>query len=115
MCQYESRCPPRFGKIDTVWPRTPARPGSIDRLAESIRQKLALPADVLKQLKASSFQPTSQSVAALREYNQGIGFQRDGKNLEAQKQFEIATKEDSSFALAFSKLLCLWVRPMRTS
>ena len=79
-------------------------PGAIDRLAESIRQKLALPEDVLKELKASSFQPVSQSVAALRDYNQGIGFQRDGKNLEAQKQFEAAAKEDPAFALAFSKL-----------
>ena len=79
-------------------------PGAIDRLAESIRQKLALPENVLKELKASSFQPTSQSVAALRDYNQGVGFQRDGKNLEAQKQFEAATKEDPTFALAFSKL-----------
>ncbi|MGO9519348.1 MAG: tetratricopeptide repeat protein [Candidatus Korobacteraceae bacterium] len=79
-------------------------PGAIDRLAESIRQKLALPENVLKELKASSFQPTSQSVAALRDYNQGVGLQRDGKNLEAQKQFEAATKEDPTFALAFSKL-----------
>jgi serine/threonine protein kinase/tetratricopeptide (TPR) repeat protein len=79
-------------------------PAAIDRLAESIRQKLALPANVLKELKASSFQPTSQSVAALRDYNQGIGLQRDGKNLEAQKQFEAATKEDPNFALAFSRL-----------
>src|SRR5437868_1230818 len=30
-------------------------PGAIDRLADSIRQKLALPANVLKELKASSF------------------------------------------------------------
>jgi serine/threonine protein kinase/tetratricopeptide (TPR) repeat protein len=79
-------------------------PGAIDRLADSIRQKLALPENVLRELKASSFKPTSQSATALRAYNQGIGFQRDGKNLDAQKQFEIATKEDSSFALAFSKL-----------
>jgi tetratricopeptide (TPR) repeat protein len=79
-------------------------PGAIDRLADSIRQKLALPDNVLKELKASSFQPTSQSVAALRPYNQGIGFQRDGKNLEAEKQFEVATKEDPTFALAFSRL-----------
>ena len=76
----------------------------MDRLAESIRQKLALPEDVLKELKANSFHPTSTSVAALRDYNQGIGFQRDGKNLEAQKQFGAATKEDPAFALAFSKL-----------
>ena len=79
-------------------------PGAIDRLADSIRQTLALPANVLKELKASSFQPSSKSVAALRDYNQGIGLQRDGKNLDAQKQFEAATKEDPTFALAFSKL-----------
>lgn len=79
-------------------------PGAIDRLAESIRQKLALPEDVLKELKASSFQPTSQSIPALRDYNQGLASQRDGKNLEAQKQFQAATKEDPAFALAFSKL-----------
>ena len=30
--------------------------------------------------------------------------QRDGKNLEAQKRFEGATKEDPNFALAFSRL-----------
>jgi serine/threonine protein kinase/tetratricopeptide (TPR) repeat protein len=79
-------------------------PAAIDRLADSIRQKLALPDDVVKALKASSFQPVSQSVAALRAYNQGVGLQRDGKNLEAQKQFDEATKQDPSFALAYSKL-----------
>jgi eukaryotic-like serine/threonine-protein kinase len=89
-------------KIDV--PSEKEIPGAVDRLAESIRQKLALPEDVLKELKASSFQPNSSSVEALRDYNQGIGFQRDGKNLEAQKQFEAATKADPNFALAFSKL-----------
>ena len=89
-------------KIDV--PSEKEIPGAIDRLAESIRQKLALPEDVLKELKASSFQPISQSVDALRDYNQGLGLQRDGKNLEAQKQFEAATKQDPTFALAFSRL-----------
>jgi eukaryotic-like serine/threonine-protein kinase len=79
-------------------------PGAIDRLADSIRQQLALPENVVKELKASSFQPTSTSVEALRDYNQGIVLQREGKNLEAQKQFEAATKADSMFALGFSKL-----------
>ena len=79
-------------------------PGAVDRLAESIRQKLALPQNVLNELKASSFQPTSSSVDALRDYNQGIQFQRDGRNLDAQKQFDAATKADPNFALAFSKL-----------
>src|ERR1700678_132718 len=79
-------------------------PGAVDKLAESIREKLALPRNVLKELRASSFQPNSSSVEALRDYDLGIGFQRDGKNLEAQKQFEAATKADPNFALAFSKL-----------
>src|SRR3979490_3440044 len=83
-------------KIDV--PTEKEIPGAIDRLAESIRQKLALPADVLKELKASSFQPVSQSMDGLRAYNLGIGLQRDGKNLEAQKQFEVATAADPSFA-----------------
>src|SRR5882724_738498 len=89
-------------KIDV--PTEKEIPAAIDRLAESIRQKLALPADVLKELKASSFQPVSQSMDALRAYNLGIGLQRDGKNLEAQKQFEVATAADPSFALAYSRL-----------
>jgi eukaryotic-like serine/threonine-protein kinase len=89
-------------KIDV--PSEKEIPGAIDRLAESIRQKLALPEDVMKELKASSFQPVSQSVDALRAYNLGLGFQRDGKNLDAQKQFEDATKQDPAFALAFSRL-----------
>jgi len=89
-------------KIDV--PSEKEIPGGVDSLAESLRQKLALPENVQKELKASSFQPKSSSVEALRDYNQGVSFQRDGKNLEAEKQFEAATKADPSFALAFSKL-----------
>ncbi len=79
-------------------------PAAFDKLADTVRQNLALSSDVLKELKASSYQPTSTSIDALRDYDQGVGFQRDGKNLEAQKQFEAATKADPTFALAFSKL-----------
>jgi serine/threonine protein kinase/Tfp pilus assembly protein PilF len=79
-------------------------PVAIDHLAESIREKLSLPADVVKELKSSSFQPSSQSITALRDYNKGVGLQREGKNLEAQKEFETATKADPTFALAFSRL-----------
>ena len=79
-------------------------PAAIDKLAESIREKLALPSNVLKELKASSFQPESASVEALRAYNQGVGFQRDGRNLDALQQLETATKADPNFALAFSRL-----------
>ena len=89
-------------KIDV--PNEKEIPGAIDRMADSIRQKLSLSEDVLKELKASSFQPVSQSVAALRAYNLGMGLERSGKNLDAQKQFQDATKQDPSFALAFSRL-----------
>ena len=89
-------------KIDV--PSEKEIPAAIDKLAESVRQQLALPEDVLKELKASSFQPSSKSIDALRDYNLGLGFQRDGKNQDAQKQFEAATKEDPDFALAFAKL-----------
>ena len=78
--------------------------GPFDKLAELIRTKPSVSSDVLKELKASSFQPGSKSVPALRDYNGGVQLFRDGKIMEAQKQFELATKEDPSFALAYSKL-----------
>ena len=77
---------------------------AVDRLAEMIRQNLALPSDVVKELQAQSFKPTSTSVDALRDYNEGLQFLRQGKNQEAQKRLEAATKEDPQFAVAFSRL-----------
>ena len=44
----------------------------------SLRDRSGL--DVLKELKASSYQPTSISIEALRDYNQGIGLRRDDRN-----------------------------------
>ncbi len=79
-------------------------PSASDKLADSVRQNLALSKDVLKELKATSYQPTSTSMDALRDYNQGVGLLREGKNLEAEKHLEAATKADATFALAFSKL-----------
>jgi serine/threonine protein kinase/tetratricopeptide (TPR) repeat protein len=79
-------------------------PATVDRLAELIRANLAVPSDVLKELKASSFQPTSRSVPALRAYNQGVQLLRDGKNLDAIKALQDAVKEDPQFALAYSRL-----------
>jgi len=79
-------------------------PGTVDGLAELIRKNLAVSADVLKELKASSFQPSSKSVPALRDYNRGVQLVRDGKNLEAVKTLQAAIQEDPQFALAFSRL-----------
>jgi len=63
-----------------------------------------LPPEAIKDLQAKALTPSSQSVQALRYYNEGVQLTRQGKNLEAVKQFEAATKEDPNFALAYSKL-----------
>jgi serine/threonine protein kinase/tetratricopeptide (TPR) repeat protein len=78
--------------------------GAVDRLAGMIRQNLALPSDLVKELKEQSFKPTSTSVDALRDYNQGLQLLRQGNNLEAQKRLQAATNEDPQFAVAFSRL-----------
>jgi len=79
-------------------------PGSVDQLADLIRKNLSVSSNVLKELKASSFQPASSSVPALRDYNTGLQLLRDGKNLEAVKALQTATTEDPQFALAYSRL-----------
>ena len=76
----------------------------VHQLAELIRNNLAVSSDVLKELKASSFQLSSQSVAALRDYDQSQQLLREGKNLEAVKTLQAAIKEDPQFALAYSRL-----------
>ncbi len=79
-------------------------PGAVDRLAVLLRNNLAFSPDVINELKASSFQPSSRSAPALRDYNQGVQLLRDGKNLDAVKSFQSATTEDPEFALAYSRL-----------
>jgi tetratricopeptide (TPR) repeat protein len=79
-------------------------PVSIDKLAEDIRRNLAVSPDVIKELKASSFQPSSKSLDALRQYNQGLESLREGKYLEAEKNLGGATTADPEFAMAFSRL-----------
>jgi serine/threonine protein kinase/tetratricopeptide (TPR) repeat protein len=76
----------------------------VNQLAELIRQNLTVSSDVQKELKASSFQPTSKSAAALSAYLQGLQLRRQGKNLEAVKLFQTAVKDDPDFALAYSRL-----------
>ncbi len=79
-------------------------PGAVDRLAAAVRENLSFSPDVVKELKASSFQPTSHSPDALRDYNHGVQLLRDGKNLDAIQAFQAATKDDPEFALAYSRL-----------
>ncbi len=69
-------------------------PTAIDSLADSVRKNLALSADVVEELKAQSFKPNTQSVEALREYDQGSALMRAGKYLEALKHLQAATNQD---------------------
>ncbi|MBZ5722424.1 MAG: tetratricopeptide repeat protein [Acidobacteriia bacterium] len=77
---------------------------AVDRLAQAIRENLELAPEIVKELQAQAFRPTSKSVDALRDYNDGIELVRQGNNLEAQKKFDAATQADPEFALAFSRL-----------
>src|SRR5207302_8878720 len=85
-------------------PNANAIPGAVDTLAQAIRENLALSASVVKELQAQAFKPSSNSLPALRDYNDGLQLLRQGNNLGAQKRFEASTKEDPGFALAYSKL-----------
>jgi tetratricopeptide (TPR) repeat protein len=85
-------------------PNQGSLPGAVDRLAQAIRENLTLSASEVKELQLHAFKPSSKSLQALRDYNEGLQLLRQGKNLEAQKQFQAATKEDPDFALAYSKL-----------
>ena len=78
--------------------------GSVDKLAGDIRDRLAVNPDTLRELKAHVQRPSTTSIEALRAYNNGLQLARQGNKLEALKQFEAATNDDPSFALAFSKL-----------
>src|SRR5579864_616022 len=79
-------------------------PTALQHLAESIEKNLQLPPSAIKDLQAKSLKPSTQSVQALRYYSEGVQLSRQGKNLDAVKQFDSAVKEDPNFALAYSKM-----------
>ena len=74
------------------------------QLARSIRENLSLTPSAVRELQASPFKPSSQSVPALRLYTEGLEYSRKGEHSQASKRFEEATKTDPNFALAFSRL-----------
>jgi eukaryotic-like serine/threonine-protein kinase len=78
--------------------------GAVDHLAGDIRLNLDLSKSAVKELQAQSFKPSSTSLPALRDYNAGLQLARQGKDLEAVKQFQASTTEDPQFALAFSRM-----------
>ena len=77
---------------------------AVQRLAQLIQQNLALSSDVLKELRAKSFGPLSQSLSALRYYGEGLELARQGNPVEAAKRFEASINADPDFALAYSRL-----------
>jgi len=77
---------------------------AVDRLAAQIRENLALSGSIIKELQGKSFKPSTNSLRALHDYDQGVQLARQGNFLDAQKQFDAATKEDPKFALAYADL-----------
>jgi len=94
----------RTAPLKVVAPNESALPPTTDRLAQAIRENLSLSASILKELQAQAFKPSSKSLPALRDYNEGLELAEQGNYLEAAKRFEAATKEDAQFALAYAKL-----------
>ena len=59
---------------------------------------------MLNELKSTAWRPSTQSFEALRQFNEGQQFQRDGNFQNALERFTAATAEDPNFALAYSGL-----------
>jgi tetratricopeptide (TPR) repeat protein len=77
---------------------------AVDQLAQSIREGLAFSAETSKELQSTAVRPSTQSLQALRAYNEGLELSRQGKQAVALKSFQSSTEADPDFALAFSKL-----------
>ena len=71
---------------------------SISKLAQDVREKLASNPEMLKELQSRAPFILTQSVPALRSYNEGLQLARANKYSEAAKKFEEATAEDPTFA-----------------
>ena len=79
-------------------------PRAMEQLARDVQKNLALPSDVIKELEAKALRPSTQSVQALRYYNEGLQLAHHAKNREALKSFEASVKEDPNFALAHARM-----------
>ena len=78
---------------------------AISELAEAVRQNLSRGSpDVLAELKATAWKPSTSSFEALRLYNEGLQLTQEGTHQQALKRFAEATQADGNFALGFSAL-----------
>ncbi len=76
----------------------------LDNLASQVRANLSTDPDVQKDLKGRAQYVLTQSVPALRDYDEGLQLARAGKDQDAAKKFEDAVGEDPNFAMAYSRL-----------
>lgn len=77
---------------------------AVEELAGLIRENLELSREDVRALRARAFRPSSDSIAAMRAYTEGLEQLRAGNNLDAVQRFEAAVAEDPAFALAHSRL-----------
>ena len=77
---------------------------AVDRLAAQIRESLSVSKSLQKELQEHAFKPSTASIAALRDYDQGQQQLRSGNFADAAKNFQSAVDSDTQFALAYSKL-----------
>jgi len=77
---------------------------AVDRLAAQIRRSLSVSGSLLKELQQQAFKPSTTSLAALKEYDQGLQQARAGNHAAAADDFQVAIHEDGQFALAYAKL-----------
>jgi tetratricopeptide (TPR) repeat protein/predicted Ser/Thr protein kinase len=77
---------------------------AISELADGVRENMELSSEAVAELEATSFAPSSDSLAALRRYNEGLLLVRQGNYMAALESFQAAVEEDEEFALAYSRL-----------
>ena len=79
-------------------------PVAVKTLVQSIRENISAAPAAAGAARSTLPGPKSSSMAALKAYSEGEQLARENKNKDALAKFEIATKEDPTFALAFAKL-----------
>jgi len=77
---------------------------TVDLLAKAIRDNLALSTSEVQELQSSALKPSSNSIEALRSYDQGLQLQRLGEYQGAMEAFKSSIDHDPQFALAYSRL-----------
>ena len=91
--------------LSAAAPNEAALLDAIAELAGEVQTRLARGSrDVLTDLKATAWKPSTNSFEALRLYNEGLRLTQQGTHQAALKSFQTAVQEDGNFALAMSAL-----------